>query len=507
MSQVARAAAAVTVVEAAGEELAADLLVIACFEGEPPEVAGLPAPLRDAALALAGRAGFRGKEEQCAETLLAPGAGVATVALAGLGRRGELSWRRLTAFFARAVDAARLNGIGRLAFLLPRHAETAGTAAAERVLAGLARATYSFDRYLAAEARPAPIAAIAVLPPAGEAAAYRAALATARPLAAAVALARDLANAPPNEATPSWLTARAEEIAAGRGMELTVLDRGELERRGMGGMLAVGSGAADPPRLVRLAWGDRGPAIALVGKGVTFDSGGISIKPAADMDAMKYDKCGACAVLATAAAVADLGLPVRLRAYAAIAENMLDAASYRPGDIVRFGNGKTAEITNTDAEGRLLLADALAWAAGEEPDALLELSTLTGACVVALGHHAAGLFTPDDGLAAELLAASRASGERLWRLPLGPEYLEEMKGSQADLRNSAQRWGAASTAAAFLSQFTGGVSRWAHLDIAGVSDVGRDQGGAPGATGFGVALTVAWLRGLVGADGRGPAVS
>jgi len=177
---------------------------------------------------------------------------------------------------------------------------------------------------------------------------------------------------------------------------------------------------------------------------------------------------------------------------------MLDSSSYRPGDIVRFVNGKTAEITNTDAEGRLMLADALAWAAAEEPrpDALLELSTLTGACVIALGHHGAGLFTPDDGLAAELLRASAASGERLWRLPLWPEFLEEMKGTQADLRNSAQRWGAASTAAAFLSQFTGGVARWAHLDIAGVSDVGRDQNGHPGATGFGVALAVAWLRHL-----------
>jgi len=485
-----------------GEEVAADLLVVACFEEEPPEVAKLPAPLRAAALAAAGRPGFRGKEEQVAETLLSwespAAAPVAAVAVAGLGRRGELSSRRLAAFFNRVVDAARANGIGRLALLLPRHPETAGAEAAERALAGLSLAAYSFDRYLSPEKRPAEIAALAVVPPAGEEAAYRAALAAARPLAAAVALARDLGNAPPNEARPSWLTARAGEIAAARGMEMTVLEGAELERRGMGGLLAVGSGAADPPRLVRLAWGDRGPVVALVGKGVTFDTGGISIKPAADMDAMKYDKCGACAVLATAAAVADLGLPVRLRVYAPIAENMLDGSSYRPGDIVRFANGKTAEITNTDAEGRLILADALAWAAAEEPrpDALLEFSTLTGACVVALGHQAAGLFTPDEGLASELFEASRASGERIWRLPLWPEFLEEMKGSQADLRNSAQRWGGASNAAAFLSQFTGDLARWAHLDIAGVSDLGRDQNGHAGATGFGVALAVAWIRQL-----------
>ncbi|HEY8022677.1 MAG TPA: leucyl aminopeptidase [Thermoanaerobaculia bacterium] len=498
---------AVEVAVVGPEELAADLLVVACFEGEAPEVAGLPEPVRAAALAAAGRPGFRGKEEQVAETLLArdraarptDGAGtIAAVAVAGLGRRSELSWRRLAGFFQRAVDAAKVNHIGRLAFCLPGHAELSGAAAAGRVLHGIALAPYSFDRYLAAEARPARIASIALLPPPGEEATYRAALRAMRPVAAAVALARDLGNAPPNEATPGWLTERATEIAASRGIELTVLERDELARRGMGGLLAVGAGAAEPPRLLRLAWGERGPTIALVGKGVTFDSGGISIKPAPDMDAMKYDKCGACTVLAIAAAVADLGLPVRLRVYAPIAENMLDASSYRPGDIVRFANGKTAEITNTDAEGRLMLADALSLAAAEGPDAMVEFSTLTGACVVALGHHGAGLFTPDDGLAAELLAASQATGERLWRLPLWPEFLEEMKGAQADLRNSAQRWGAASTAAAFLSQFTGGVARWAHLDIAGVSDVGRDQNGHPGATGFGVALAVAWLRGLVG---------
>lgn len=480
-----------------GEEVSADLLVVACFEGEPPEAAHLPQPLREAAKAAAGRPGFRGKEEQSAETLLSGGS-VAAVAVAGLGRRGDLTDRRLAAFFARVVDAARSNGIGRLALLLPPHAEAAGAEAAERVLVGFPLAAYSFDRYLSPEKRPSEIAALSVVPPAGEEEAYRTALAPARQIVRAVALARDLANAPPNEARPSWLAARAREIAAARGMEATVWEGAELEWRGMGGLLAVGAGAGDAPRLVRLAWGDQGPVVALVGKGVTFDTGGISIKPAADMDAMKYDKCGACAVLATAAAVADLGLPVRLRAYTPLAENMLDGSSYRPGDIVRFANGKTAEITNTDAEGRLILADALAWAAAEEPrpEALLEFSTLTGACVVALGHHGAGLFTPDDGLASELFAAARASGERIWRLPLWPEFLDEMKGAQADLRNSAQRWGGASTAAAFLSQFTGDLPRWAHLDIAGVSDIGRDQNGHPGATGFGVALAVAWIRRL-----------
>ncbi|HYO12283.1 MAG TPA: M17 family metallopeptidase, partial [Thermoanaerobaculia bacterium] len=287
-------------------------------------------------------------------------------------------------------------------------------------------------------------------------------------------------------------------MAESKGLRATVLDAGELERRGMGGILAVGSGSAHPPRLVRLEWGDSGPLVALVGKGITFDTGGISIKPAVDMDEMKYDKGGACAVLGVAQAVADLGLPVRLRVYAPIAENMLGSKAYRPSDIVRCYNGKTVEITNTDAEGRVILADALAWAVEERPDTLVEYSTLTGACVVALGSQAAGLFTPDDELAAELLIAAADGGERLWRLPLYPEFLEEMKGQHADLRNSAGRWGGASTAAAFLSQFVGATRRWAHLDIAGVVNVKADHSPCPGATGFGVALTVSWLRRLLG---------
>jgi leucyl aminopeptidase len=231
-----------------------------------------------------------------------------------------------------------------------------------------------------------------------------------------------------------------------------------------------------------------------VGKGVTFDTGGISIKPAADMEQMKFDKSGACAVLGAMRAAAELELDLGLRAYLPVAENMLSGGAYRPGDIVRCYNGKTVEITNTDAEGRMILADALAWAVEEGSDALVELSTLTGACVVALGHQAAGLFTPDDGLAAELDAAAAGSGERLWRLPLLPEFLDDMKSLHADLRNSAGRWGAASTAAAFLSQFVGGLRRWAHLDIAGMAYARSEDGRGTAATGFGVALLVDWLR-------------
>ncbi len=378
----------------------------------------------------------------------------------------------------------------------PRHEETTGPAAAERILRLASLSGYRFERYHG-ETSGWALERIAVAPPPGEEESFRAQVETASAVARAAAFVRDMANTPGNEAHPGWMEERARELAAKHGMEIDVFQADELERRGMGGLVAVGQGSAHPPRLVRLAWGDSGPVVALVGKGITFDTGGISIKPAQSMEEMKYDKCGACAVLGILQAAAELRLPVRLRGYIPLAENMPGSRAYRPGDILRFYNRKTAEITNTDAEGRLILADALALASEEKPDALLEYSTLTGAIVVALGHLAAGLFTPDDALAAELLAAGSESGERLWRMPLFPEYLNDMKGVHADLQNSASRAGASSTAAAFLSQFVGDMKRWAHLDIAGVANLPQHHNGnKAGATGFGVAATIAWLRRL-----------
>lgn len=471
-----------------------DLLAASTFEGEAFAHPGLPEDLAAAFLRLGSRPGFRGADEQRAEGDFAASGGISILSLDGLGPRAALTDRTLQAWLVRVVEAARLCGALSLGVVLPEHASTLGGAAAERALCSLALAGYRYERYLGSEGKKPSLARISVLPPAGQEVAYRAAEPVANVIAAANGYVRDLANSPPNEAGPDWFEVRALELAERSGLRAEVFDREELKRRGMGGLLAVGGGGSQPPRLIRLESGTRGPVVALVGKGVTFDSGGISIKPAADMDEMKFDKAGACAVLGVFRAAADLDLPVRLRGYLAVAENLLDSAAYRPGDIVRFGNGKTVEITNTDAEGRLILADALALAASEEPDALVELSTLTGGCVVALGPFAAGLFTPDDALAAELLAASAASGERIWRLPVGPEYLEEMRGQHADLRNSAGRYGSACTAAAFLSQFVGPVSRWAHLDIAGVVNKSSEEQPQKGATGFGVALVIRWLR-------------
>jgi leucyl aminopeptidase len=474
-----------------------DLVAVGCCEGEEPATAGFAEEVRLALGRLAGRDGFKGKEEQVLETEAVPGG--ALIALHGLGPRDELTFFKLARWLARVAEAARSKGIVHAGIVLPPHPETAGPRAAERLLRTALLSAYRFDRFITETETAGRLQAVSVVAPPGQDEAYRAAHAFAERVADAVVAARDLANTPPNVATPGWMQERAAELALRLGATLTVLDAAELLRRGMGGLLAVGSGSNHPPRLLRLTLGERGPAIALVGKGVTFDTGGISIKPAANMDEMKYDKSGACATLGAFQAAAELGLPLRLAAYLPLAENMPSGGAYRPGDIVRCYNGKTVEVLDTDAEGRMILADALAWAAEEKPDAILEFSTLTGACMIALGDQAAGLFAPDDALAGQLLRAADDAGERIWRLPLFPENLEELKGTHADLKNVAGRYGGASKAAAFLSQFVGGVGRWAHLDIAGVANVKPQPGGPPaGATGFGVALTVTWLRSLVG---------
>jgi leucyl aminopeptidase len=475
---------------------AADLLVIGCFEGEPPAPWAWSSPVARAVELLARRPGFVGGEHQYVETSVAEGA-VGAVACKGLGKAAELDASRLAGWLYQVAEAAQHNHLRRLAVALPTHAETRGPVALARVARALALSSYRFDRYLT-DRRDAgePLAEIFLVVSDPERAAVEEVLPVVRAVAAGIALARDLANTPANIADPRWMEEQARQLAEGSGLGITVLQRADLEARGMGGLLAVGAGSPVPPRLLRLVVGEGPHTIALVGKGITFDTGGISLKPAPDMDEMKYDKSGACTVLGVARAVAELELPVRLDIHIPLAENMPDGSSYRPGDIIRCFNGTTVEIKNTDAEGRLILADAMAFAAQDRPRALLELSTLTGAAVVALGNQAAALYCPDDGLAAELAGAGQRSGERLWRMPLWPQYTEAMRGQHADLKNTAGRWGGANLAAAFLSRFVGDLARWAHLDIAGVAYVGQDGDEPRGATGFGVASTVEWLRQL-----------
>ncbi len=315
--------------------------------------------------------------------------------------------------------------------------------------------------------------------------------------------ARTIANRPANVINPPTLAKAAREMGRGvKGLTCTVFDDKQLKAKKMGGILAVGAGSQSPPRFIVLKYTParkpaKGlPTVALVGKAITFDSGGISIKPSADMDQMKLDKSGGIAVLATMKAVAELELPLNVLGLIPSAENLPSGTSYRPGDIVTTYSGKTVEILNTDAEGRMILCDALAYAAKQKCGTIIDVATLTGACMVALGNHKAGLMGNDDELIEKIRRAADESGEKVWHLPSGDEYAEEMKSKIADLRNTGPRWGGASTAAAFLRQFVGETT-WAHLDIAGMDIFQKGtEYAACGSTGFGVRLLTTYLMNL-----------
>ncbi|NUN51529.1 MAG: leucyl aminopeptidase [Planctomycetaceae bacterium] len=326
-----------------------------------------------------------------------------------------------------------------------------------------------------------------------------------RVLADAAVFARDVGNTPGNEGTPTFLAGKAREIASESGMKLTVLDRADMEREGMGGILGVARGTEEPPKFIVLehnAGRADLPLYALVGKGVTFDSGGISLKPGADMHEMKFDKCGAVAVLATMRAVGRLKLPLRVAGICPATENLPSGKAYKPGDVVRTLGGRTVEILNTDAEGRMLLVDGITWAKRMQPRCIVDLATLTGACVVALGDAASGLFSTDDRLASSLESAGAAAGERLWRMPVYEEYTEQIKSDVADFKNTGGRNAGACTAAALLKAHAEGTP-WAHLDIAGTAWGGKDRDYVrKGATGVGPRTLVRWLVAESAAPGK-----
>ena len=318
-------------------------------------------------------------------------------------------------------------------------------------------------------------------------------------LARAVNYTRELGNTPPNEMTPEHLGKRALELADEHGLECEVLDREALEDKGMGAILGVGLGSTNGPRLIVLRYrggGKTAPATAVVGKAVTFDTGGISIKPSARMEDMKYDKMGGCAVLGILKAAALLKLRKNLIGIIPAAENMPSGTAYRPGDILRSYSGKTIEIINTDAEGRLILADALAYAAEQDPREIIDLATLTGACVVALADVATGAFG-DEAMVARLVEVGKRTGDRAWPLPVTQEFGDKMKSEVADIKNSSgDAWGGASNAAAFLKFFVQDGIPWVHLDIAGTAWVNKPKPYHPfGATGAGVRLVTEYLAG------------
>ena len=321
-------------------------------------------------------------------------------------------------------------------------------------------------------------------------------------VAGAVAFARDLVNTPSARKSPQWLADQATELAQRCGLGVRVRGGDELTQAGFGGIVAVGSGSSHPPRLIELSYEPDGwdTHVVLVGKGITFDSGGLSLKPLDGMKTMKTDMAGAAAVIAAMSALGALGARVKVTGLVAAAENMPSGSAMRPGDVITQFGGRTVEVLNTDAEGRLVLADALAYAdLAIDPDMIVDLATLTGAARIALGTTLGAMFTDDDDLAAALASAGEAGGERLWRLPLFDEYRDLLDSGVADLANiPARRYGppGAIAAALFLREFSG-RRRWAHLDIAGPARSTTDDGETTkGGTGFGTRLLLRWLAGL-----------
>jgi leucyl aminopeptidase len=320
-------------------------------------------------------------------------------------------------------------------------------------------------------------------------------------VAQATALARDLTNTPSVDKCPSWLAERARELAADHGLTVRVRDEGELLAEGFGGLIAVGSGSSRPPRLIELSYdpGNTTKHVVLVGKGITFDTGGLSLKPNEGMKAMKTDMAGGGVVMAVMSALWSAGVGVRVTGLIAAAENMPSGSAMRPSDVIEHYGGKTSEVLNTDAEGRLVLADALAYAdAVLEPDVVVDIATLTGAAKVALGLKHGALFATDDSLAEALIDAGKESNELLWRLPLVEDYRAAIESDVADVANIGRQGfgGGSITAALFLREFAGDRP-WAHLDVAGPARSASDEGAiSKGATGFGTRLLLEWLAAL-----------
>lgn len=433
---------------------------------------------------------FKGKLGETAVIHLGPGTPYRKVVVVGLGKAEEFSPERVRQVTAASVKAAAKGNVARIGTIV--HGAGIGglnsEEAAQSVAEGALLGTYRCDRYKS-DPEPRSLREIVVfeMDPA-KVAPIQAAVQRGVVLAEATNFARDLVNMPPNELTPGELAERARRMAEEEGLECTVLERADMERLGMGALLGVAQGSANEPRLVVLRYDGRqgrdggaargqasgGEPIALVGKGVTFDTGGISLKPSDGMAAMKGDMAGAAAVLGAMRAIARLKPSRSVLGVLACVENMPSGTAQRPGDIVRTMTGKTIEIDNTDAEGRLILADAVAYAESLGARTIVDVATLTGACIIALGHLYTGVIANDDELARQLIAAGSRAGERLWQLPGDPDFKEQYKSDVADLKNTGGREAGAITGGLIIGEFVKNA-RWAHLDIAGTSFLKREQ--------------------------------
>ena len=479
----------------------ADVLIL--FAEEAPRPNGAVAEVNQALAGQLVRAateeGFRGKPDQTFVLHTHARLPATRVVLVGTGPRERIDSEALRQAAGRAVKMAQRLRARSIAMAVPGNpTETLGP-----VAEGAALGAYRFDHYRT-EGRDEHVAleAVRLLLPDGAARsrALEDVLERVLHVANAANFARTLVNEPAGHLTPEALAEEASRAAKGRGLEVRVSGPRELKKLRMGMFSAVGQGSQNTPRLVEIAYRPRKASeakarpVSLVGKAITFDSGGLSLKSAENMADMKTDMAGSAAVIGALQVAAELAPPFPVLGYLGAAENMPSGAAYRPGDILVSRLGKTVEVTNTDAEGRLVLGDVLAYAVERDPVALVDLATLTGACVVALGHWVAGLFSNSDPLADELLSAAGRAGESFWRLPLVDLQKETLRSEVADMKNHGDRWGGAISAAIFLREFVGNTP-WAHLDIAGPALAPRERGyQGKGATGIGVRTLAAFLE-------------
>ena len=486
-------------------EAQADLLVVGAYSTDgddgatPPELApGAQALGRALDVDLTRELEAVGFDGAVGSVARVPTRGVVpapTVLVAGVGSRARATTDHLRQAAAAAAGAAER--VERVAIDLQGVIEGAGAdAAAAAIAEGVLLGAYRFSSYRS-QPRPHELERV-ILHAGGEVEAARAGVAFGQVSASGTILARDLVNTPPQDKRPPQLAERVAAEFEGTGVGVRILDEQALADGGYGGLLGVGQGSTAPPRLIELTWAPEEATrhVALVGKGITFDTGGISLKPSTAMETMKLDMAGAAAVAATVRAAAALQLPVKVTGLLACAENMPSGTATRVSDVLTIYGGTTVEVINTDAEGRLVLADALVHASELEPDAIIDVATLTGAAAVALGDRIGALMADDDALAEALLEAGRTAGEGFWRLPLATEeYGEELKGDIADLKNAGWKGAGTVRAGLFLHEFVGEGIPWAHLDIASVSWTDTARGYlAKGGTGVPVRMLLTWLR-------------
>jgi leucyl aminopeptidase len=495
----------ISVVIASKSLAKSEAAVIGVFEGDK----GLPissillsgAARGEVSRRLLGKEFKGGRGENLALRLGSAGAGSAeTIWAYGLGKREKFTAEAARKFGAAVLKKAKGEKWSTVTVDAAAVFTACGADGAQALFEGMRLADYKFDRYFSKKKNSNPLVheISAVFADKDEASAARAALKTAEVISEGVTLARDFANEPPNVIYPQAYAERIRKACVGTDVTCQILDDKKIQALKMGGLWNVGKGSERKPRLVVLEYAPAGssakPPVVLVGKGVTFDTGGISLKPGRAMDEMKFDMCGSAAVVGAVITAAKLKLPVRVVGITPLAENMPDGAAQRPGDIITISNGKTVEVLNTDAEGRLILADALAYSQRFKPRYVVDIATLTGACAAFFDSAASGLMANDAELASKLRAAGEKTGERLWELPLWDEYEDFIKGSYGDIQNISRKGAGTITAGMFLKHF-GGHSKWAHLDIAGTawSQSAKDYS-AVGATGIGVRLFVEFLR-------------